>query len=249
MRKLVDTFPKSVTERVLRRAHRARHPICSTMPTARSRPTLRQYGRDYDASQAAVVIADLDGGVRAMVGGRDYGASQFNRATDALRQPGSSFKPYVYATALGERLQADLGRRRLAGLHRQLVPAQLFRRLFRLGDADAGHHPLDQRHSGEAFDRARQRQSEDRPRQDHPDRAQDGHPLAAAGHAVAADRRRRGLRARAHRRLRHLPQRRQGGGAARGARSAHRHRRTDLALRPRRQEAAAGDHAASRRST
>ncbi len=41
-----------------------------------------------------------DGAVRAMVGGRDYGESQFNRATDALRQPGSSFKPYVYATAL-----------------------------------------------------------------------------------------------------------------------------------------------------
>jgi penicillin-binding protein 1A len=35
-----------------------------------------------------------------MVGGRDYGASQFNRATDSMRQPGSSFKPYVYATAL-----------------------------------------------------------------------------------------------------------------------------------------------------
>ena len=38
--------------------------------------------------------------MRAMVGGRDYGASQFNRATDALRQPGSSFKPFVYLTAL-----------------------------------------------------------------------------------------------------------------------------------------------------
>ena len=61
---------------------------------------MRQYGRDYHAKQAAAVIADLDGGVRAMVGGRDYDASQFNRATDALRQPGSSFKPYVYATAL-----------------------------------------------------------------------------------------------------------------------------------------------------
>jgi len=43
---------------------------------------------------------DTDGSVRAVVGGRDYGESQFNRATDALRQPGSSFKPYVYATAL-----------------------------------------------------------------------------------------------------------------------------------------------------
>jgi penicillin-binding protein 1A len=61
---------------------------------------LRQFGRDYHATQAAHVLADLDGGVRAMVGGRDYGASQFNRATDAMRQPGSSFKPYVYTTAL-----------------------------------------------------------------------------------------------------------------------------------------------------
>jgi penicillin-binding protein 1A len=43
---------------------------------------------------------DPDGAVRAMVGGRDYGVSQFNRATDALRQPGSSFKPFVYTTAL-----------------------------------------------------------------------------------------------------------------------------------------------------
>jgi penicillin-binding protein 1A len=62
--------------------------------------SLRQYGREYHASQAAAVVADFDGGVRAMVGGRDYGASQFNRATDALRQPGSSFKGYVYAAAL-----------------------------------------------------------------------------------------------------------------------------------------------------
>ncbi len=46
------------------------------------------------------MVSDLDGGVRAMVGGRDYGASQFNRAADAYRQPGSSFKPYVYTTAL-----------------------------------------------------------------------------------------------------------------------------------------------------
>jgi penicillin-binding protein 1A len=61
---------------------------------------LRQFGRDYHATQGALVVADLDGGVRAMVGGRDYGASQFNRAVDALRQPGSSFKPYVYASAL-----------------------------------------------------------------------------------------------------------------------------------------------------
>ena len=41
-----------------------------------------------------------DGAVRAIVGGRDYEVSQFNRATDALRQPGSSFKPFVYLAAL-----------------------------------------------------------------------------------------------------------------------------------------------------
>jgi penicillin-binding protein 1A len=61
---------------------------------------LRQHGRQYDADQGALVIMDVDGAVRAMVGGRDYGNSQFNRATDALRQPGSSFKPFVYAAML-----------------------------------------------------------------------------------------------------------------------------------------------------
>jgi len=54
----------------------------------------------YDAHQAAAVIADVSGLVRAIYGGRDYGASQFNRATDAARQPGSSFKVFVYLTAL-----------------------------------------------------------------------------------------------------------------------------------------------------
>src|SRR5262245_13177786 len=62
--------------------------------------SLRQSGREYNAKQAAAVLMETDGAVRAMVGGRDYTASQFNRATDALRQPGSSFKPYVYAAAL-----------------------------------------------------------------------------------------------------------------------------------------------------
>ena len=62
--------------------------------------TLRQYGTAYRVKQAALVATEPDGAVRAMVGGRDYGESQFNRATDALRQPGSSFKPFVYTTAM-----------------------------------------------------------------------------------------------------------------------------------------------------
>jgi penicillin-binding protein 1A len=99
MRKLVDTFPKSVSERAFV-VRTALDPGLQRAADAAVENSLRQYGRDYRAKQAAAVVADLDGAVRAMVGGLDYGASQFNRATDALRQPGSSFKPYVYATAL-----------------------------------------------------------------------------------------------------------------------------------------------------
>jgi penicillin-binding protein 1A len=99
MRKLVNTFPKSYTERVFV-VRTAIDMNVQRAAEAAIENQLRQFGRDYHATQAATVIADLDGGVRAMVGGRDYGASQFNRAVDAMRQPGSSFKPYVYTTAL-----------------------------------------------------------------------------------------------------------------------------------------------------
>ena len=63
-------------------------------------------GEKYRAHQAALVAMTPDGAVRAMVGGRRYDMSGFNRATDAVRQPGSAFKPFVYLTALehGHRL-------------------------------------------------------------------------------------------------------------------------------------------------
>jgi len=61
---------------------------------------LRQFGDQYNVRDAAMVVLDHEGAVRAMVGGRDYGQSQFNRATSSKRQPGSSFKPYVYASAI-----------------------------------------------------------------------------------------------------------------------------------------------------
>ncbi len=64
--------------------------------------TLRQIGKEKRVEQAAAVVMETDGAVRAIVGGRDYGESQFNRATQARRQPGSSFKPFVYAQALIE---------------------------------------------------------------------------------------------------------------------------------------------------
>lgn len=57
-------------------------------------------GKSYNVSQASVVVLANNGGLRAMVGGRDYGESSFNRATRGERQVGSTFKPYVYAMAL-----------------------------------------------------------------------------------------------------------------------------------------------------
>lgn len=59
-----------------------------------------QHGRAKRIGQAALVGMETDGAVRAMVGGKDYGDSQFNRAAHGVRQPGSSFKPYVYLTAV-----------------------------------------------------------------------------------------------------------------------------------------------------
>ncbi|WP_137129619.1 transglycosylase domain-containing protein [Rhizobium sp. FY34] len=61
---------------------------------------LKSEGGKLNASQAALVSIDATGAVRAVVGGRDYAQSQFNRAFKAKRQPGSAFKPFVYAAAL-----------------------------------------------------------------------------------------------------------------------------------------------------
>jgi penicillin-binding protein 1A len=99
MKKLVEKMPKTMTERVFV-VRTALDSNLQRQAETSVENSLRQYGREYHAGQAAAVLMDVDGSVRAMVGGRDYGASQFNRATDSLRQPGSSFKPYVYATAL-----------------------------------------------------------------------------------------------------------------------------------------------------
>lgn len=57
-------------------------------------------GPDRGASEAAAILLDRSGAVRAIVGGVDYETSQFNRAVQARRQPGSSFKTFVFAAAL-----------------------------------------------------------------------------------------------------------------------------------------------------
>jgi penicillin-binding protein 1A len=61
---------------------------------------LNAKGQKFNVSQGAFVALQPDGAVRALVGGRNYETSQFNRATAARRQPGSAFKPFVYLTAI-----------------------------------------------------------------------------------------------------------------------------------------------------
>lgn len=69
--------------------------------------TLTRNGRKSSASQAALVSMSPDGAVRALVGGRSYSASQFNRAFQARRQPGSLFKLFVYLAAMENGLTPD----------------------------------------------------------------------------------------------------------------------------------------------
>ncbi|MES1991803.1 MAG: penicillin-binding protein 1A [Pseudomonadota bacterium] len=71
---------------------------------------LKSEGGAQNVTQAAVVAMTPDGAVRAMVGGRSYGQSQFNRAVQAQRQPGSAFKPFVYLTAMEYGLTPDTKR-------------------------------------------------------------------------------------------------------------------------------------------
>ncbi len=231
MKKLVNTFPKAINERVFL----VRTSLDSGLQRVADdsvESLLKQYGRDYHASQSAMVIADLEGSVRAMVGGRDYTSSQFNRATDALRQPGSSFKPYVYATALEHGMKPTsivvdgpvcIGNwcphNYSGGYGGSMTP-------YRCAEA------LDQYRRGEALDHHRQGQRQGRPRLDRKECQGDGSSHAAAGHTVPADRRRRGDRARSYGRLRHFPQPRQSSRVACHSGGADRDRRCGLALRP-----------------
>ena len=60
-----------------------------------------------NVTQGAVVIMDKQGAIKAMVGGVNYFQSQFNRATQAVRQPGSAFKLFVYMTAINQGMMPD----------------------------------------------------------------------------------------------------------------------------------------------
>jgi penicillin-binding protein 1A len=64
------------------------------------RKHLNEEGKKLKVSQGAMVVMDTFGAVKALVGGKSYQRSQYNRVTKAMRQPGSTFKPFVYLAAM-----------------------------------------------------------------------------------------------------------------------------------------------------
>ncbi|MDX1581444.1 MAG: penicillin-binding transpeptidase domain-containing protein, partial [Alphaproteobacteria bacterium] len=74
-------------------------PVLQHLAQAEISRTLENEGAAKGATQGAVVLMKEDGAVKALVGGADYRQSEYNRATNALRQPGSAFKLFVYLAA------------------------------------------------------------------------------------------------------------------------------------------------------
>ena len=64
------------------------------------RKTLEDNGEKFNVKEGAIVAIDAGGAIQVLIGGRNYATSQFDRASEALRQPGSAFKPFVYTAAL-----------------------------------------------------------------------------------------------------------------------------------------------------
>jgi penicillin-binding protein 1A len=82
-------------------------PVLETAAERALTEELAQKGDRFGVGQGAIVAVTPDGAVRALVGGRNYTESQYNRAIAAKRQPGSAFKPFVYLTALERGLTPD----------------------------------------------------------------------------------------------------------------------------------------------
>ena len=78
--------------------------VLALAPNGAAKVSLEQ---DSGSQGALLAIDNTTGGIKAMVGGRDFNESKFNRATQALRQVGSSFKPYVYTTVIDQGASPD----------------------------------------------------------------------------------------------------------------------------------------------
>ncbi len=84
--------------------------VLQTFAETSIRRLIDDEGKKHNVSQGALVSIDRTGAVRAMVGGYDYATSQFDRASEARRQPGSAFKPFVFMAALENGLFPDTAR-------------------------------------------------------------------------------------------------------------------------------------------
>ncbi|MEM7679599.1 MAG: PBP1A family penicillin-binding protein [Pseudomonadota bacterium] len=82
-------------------------PIIQTKAQERLSATIQSYKQDFKLDQGAVLVMRHDGAVLGMVGGNNYAETQFNRTTQAIRQPGSAFKPILFMTALEEGWRAN----------------------------------------------------------------------------------------------------------------------------------------------
>ncbi len=82
-------------------------PVLETEAGDVIRNAINKEGKRLNVTQGALVAIDGTGAIRALVGGKDYAESQYDRAYKALRQPGSAFKPFVYAAALEQGATPD----------------------------------------------------------------------------------------------------------------------------------------------
>ena len=100
--RIMDELPDLIGD-VARRHHRRHHrrpQPAEARRTVDPQRLIDESGDKLNVTQGALVSIDNSGAVRAMVGGYDYADSQFDRASEARRQPGSAFKPFVYLAAL-----------------------------------------------------------------------------------------------------------------------------------------------------
>lgn len=105
---VVERLPRSVTaEGVPLVVQTTLDPQAQVIAERALRQSLNSDGIPGNISQGAAVVMTTDGSVIAMVGGRSYGESQFNRAVQARRQPGSAFKLFVYVAAIDAGIDPD----------------------------------------------------------------------------------------------------------------------------------------------
>ncbi|MBX2806477.1 MAG: PBP1A family penicillin-binding protein [Hyphomicrobiales bacterium] len=105
---VVHTSLPDRNSRKLLRVHTTFDPALQDMASEAVDEIMDKYGKRYRAGQAGLVAMRTDGRIVAMIGGRDWSSSRFNRAVSARRQPGSSFKTFVYLAAFQVGMSPDM---------------------------------------------------------------------------------------------------------------------------------------------